>query len=482
FSGLAATNLGVTGKEQNCCMRTGRHGFVANHPNVERRATQTANIHLDLQHAIGHTGSMFVGVTMDTSFFKGRSNALHTLARALSPCYLRIGGTAADTLIFNAPAQGDNFTLTAHDWDRVHRLTQFGHWDLIFDLNVMLRHDNDKWDPTNARQLLRYSDDHGYNIACFQLGNEPNFMQHKFHRSLSGSRLAQDYQILKSVLREFPRYQNSCILGPEVTKLTVPATRQYLEDFLESGGNHVVSAVSLHHYYYSFNSHGVRMEYLTNSTVLDLLKDELNIANAVSHRLAPGVPIWFTETNSASGADPDYATQYVAGFIWMDKLGLSAQHGIKHVIRHSFFYRLVTRTLKPNPDYFLTLLHKKLIQGPVLKVHGSSETVRVYAHCSHPSSYPAGAVAVMALNIQNQAATLTLPQFRGQQMDVYLLTAGDQNGLTSEFIALNGEKLEMVNDQLPPLAPKRQTGDVHMPAYSFAFVVIPTASAHVCKT
>nr|KAG5710002.1 hypothetical protein BaRGS_030078 [Batillaria attramentaria] len=143
-------------------------------------------------------------------------------------------------------------------------LTQFGHWDLIFDLNVMLRHDNDKWDPTNARQLLRYSDDHGYNIACFQLGNEPNFMQHKFHRPLSGSRLAQDYQILKSVLHEFPRYQNSCILGPEVTKLTVPATRQYLED-------------------------------------------------------------------------------------WMDKLGLSAQHGIKHVIRHSFFYRLVTRTLKPNP-------------------------------------------------------------------------------------------------------------------------------------
>ena len=61
----------------------------------------------------------------------------------------------------------------------------------------------------------------------------------------------------------------------------------------------------------------------------------------------------------------------MAGFLWLDKLGLGALLDLKVIVRQSLFkgsYALITRKLRPTPDYWLTVLYKRLVSTKVLKV------------------------------------------------------------------------------------------------------------------
>lgn len=59
------------------------------------------------------------------------------------------------------------------------------------------------------------------------------------------------------------------------------------------------------------------------------------------------------ETASAyGGGAPGYSNRYIGTFIWLDKLGLAAKHGIKIVVRQSIFkgfYALIGDYYDLNP-------------------------------------------------------------------------------------------------------------------------------------
>ena len=59
---------------------------------------------------------------------------------------------------------------TALDWDLLNKFTSEVGWDLIFDLNVLLR-ESGRWNPSNAVELLQYTITRGYNVSVFELGN-----------------------------------------------------------------------------------------------------------------------------------------------------------------------------------------------------------------------------------------------------------------------------------------------------------------------
>ena len=59
---------------------------------------------------------------------------------------------------------------TALDWDLLNKFTSEVGWDLIFDLNVLLR-EGGRWNPSNAIELLKYTITRGYNVSVFELGN-----------------------------------------------------------------------------------------------------------------------------------------------------------------------------------------------------------------------------------------------------------------------------------------------------------------------
>lgn len=481
------------------------------------------NVVIDLQKTVNTVGPRYVGVTLDSSVFRRRwqdfdvnSTTLHTLVKGLAPSLFRVGGSAADFFIFNTSdprgedfkddyedAGGDhgadydysdtgvdkpeikNYTVTGEEWERLNYLVQVAGWDLIFDFNEFQRQDG-QWDPNNARELLKFSQKHNYNIPFFQLGNEPNSYYHNFHFSIEPGQLAEDMQKLRSLLSEFPAYSRSYILGPDVTKVTEGSGRAYLQAFLQNGGQDVVSATTLHHYYFNAKSRGASLKDFINTTILDTLKDELSIGTNISHSLAPDLPVWLSETSSVSGGGLEgVSTAYVAGFMWLDKLGLSALYGLKAVLRQCLYngnYALISQDFTPYPDYFLTLLYKRLVQGPVFNVTSSTDKVRVYANCANPSLYPRGALTVYVLNVKDKPTTVKFPQFSNQMYALYILTPGDEDGLKSAYVSLNGKKLELVGEDLPPTPALMRSGPVTFPAHSFGFVVIPQAEVGLCNS
>jgi heparanase 1 len=176
----------------------------------------------------------------------------------------------------------------------------------------------------------------------------------------------------------------------------------------------------------------------------------------------------------------------------MDKLGVSAQKGIGVVMRQTLYgysYSLVDTDMNPNPDYWLSALHRALVGRIVLNVSlvGAPITTRVYAHCTSTRHgvFPAGAVTVFGLNISpDNASELVFDHSALQQqpIDVYMLSSDDS--ILSKHVLLNGkQRLVLPSDtEMPKFKP------VHLPPGSnvtllpltFGFFVFPKANVPIC--
>ncbi|XP_067659186.1 heparanase-like isoform X2 [Haliotis asinina] len=356
---------------------------------------------------------------------------------------------------------------------------------MIFDLNVLIR-EHGSWDPTNAILLMNYTKSRGYKLAGFELGNEPNAFHHVFDRTVTAAHLARDFVKLRQIMGRYS--QSTLLVGPDVTKVDKRNVLRYFEEFLASGGGGVVERATFHHYYIDGRTAAVGD--FINASILDSLKTDLTDAVTTAHAHAPGVPVWIGETASAYGGGAEgLSDAYVAGFMWLDKLGLSALYGVKGVFRQSFYkgnYALLDLdTLDPNPDYWLTLLYKRLVGKQVFHVTSTSSTdrLRVYAHCTNTNStynYKPGSLTVYAMNMDSTNTTLTLPQFLNRTLHVFWLTPGG-GGLKSKFVQLNNKTLQLVDKHLPLLTPiVESTSSVSIPAHSFGFLVIPDANILLC--
>ncbi|XP_076472714.1 heparanase-like isoform X2 [Babylonia areolata] len=442
---------------------------------------QTMDVTVDLQQSLNTITSHFIGVTIDAglillnwSTLDFGSQRVQSMARALSPSYFRLGGTYADTMTYELGDRHDRgvdrsydtakvpqFNLTAQQWDAVNRFSQVAGWDFIMDLNALKRNPDGSWNPDNARQLLEYSARHNFSIPGFELGNEYDVYKQSFNVSVSPVQLAKDVATLKGLLAEFPAYSSSFIIGPEaVTNLL-----KYFEG-------------------YYFYGPGAPVSKFLDTKVMSSLEDKVQEVLAMSRFVNPLLPVWLSETSSSyDSGTPNVSDRFVAGFLWLDKLGVCASRGIQTVIRQSFYgghYSLVNADLDPNPDFWLTVLYKRIVRGAVFNVTAPSD-VRAYAACANGQQFKAGSVAVYMLNPNATTKILRLSQFSDQWVWLYSLTAGDHQGLLSKFMSLNGVKLELIDNHLPDLTPKAvYGGDVVMEPFSFVFVVAEDARATIC--
>lgn len=55
-------------------------------------------------------------------------------------------------------------------WDELNSFVEDVGFQLVFDINVLLRTPENKWDPSNLEQLLDYNSKKGHKVN-FQLGN-----------------------------------------------------------------------------------------------------------------------------------------------------------------------------------------------------------------------------------------------------------------------------------------------------------------------
>ena len=423
------------------------------------------------------------------------SQKLKNLVSALRPAYFRLGGSAANFLVFQSESPSgshhisnphpDNFNLTAANFDKLASFVNETGLDLVFDLNAFPRLSDGSWDSTNARQLLNHVARRHYSVG-WQLANEPNsYGKYGNDRIISGAQLGNDFRKLRGILDENPDF-GSLLIGPDVTRPgRGGSSENFLNDFLPKAKK-VINAVAWHQYY--VNGRQATLEDFTNPSVLGLLEIQLQIIKSILNTTKTGKPSWLSESGSAFGGGARGLSEtYVAAFMFLDKLGLSGVYCNTVVMRQSILsgpYALLEKgSYFPRPDYWLALLHKQLAGKTVLKVSGNDSHVRFYVHCTKVSSkYNAGAVTFIAMNLySNINAKISLKRpLRDKVVHEYLMTPLNGN-LTSSMVQLNGVTLQLnQDDTIPALNHRQITQPFILPPLSYGFYVLPDAGHSKC--
>ena len=430
------------------------------------------------------------------------------MARELAPAYLRLGGSEADKLFYDlsdspgaAPPKFD-YVLTRAMWDPIGRFALDAGYDLFFTLNAGPgpRGARKVWRPDNARDLIAYTTAHGYPVRIWELGNEINAYPIIFKRFffVRAKRYAADMATLRALVGELDPH--AAIAGPSsafwpiLGEMLMPILPNFLEARI--GRPDIVTW----HYYPQESRRcpiAIRragLETMLSAPRLDDAKHWSDHVLALRDKYAPRSDVALGETGNAQcGGEPGVSDRFVAGLWWLDELGLMARAGQKFVVRQTLSgseYGLIDdATLAPNPDYWNSLLWKRLMgprvlavateAGPHARRQAASPTPRVYAHCTPGRP---GAAAALLLNIDPaRALVFRFPDFAGQRAEVYRLTAPD---LASKTILLNGAALATGDDGAPPaLTPAAGdgTGSFPIAPASYAFVVFPEANAAACR-
>ncbi|CAH1401599.1 unnamed protein product [Nezara viridula] len=458
---------------------------------------------IDLEYSLHNVDKRFLSFSIDSSqIYKGlRNPSLREkwLVRQISHLkggYLRIGGTAADMLVFSPafsawpdrelpldgghcsfyvknctkPPKHKKFSMSAVDWNEINNFAIKTGLKLLFDFNVLLR-EYGYWNSSNGELLLDFSFAYHYEID-WQLGNEPNAFKHVFGVEIEPATLAKDFNSLKKLLQQYTLYNSSLVIGPDVTNphdLEMPP-EEFLLDFLKAEPN--IDVISWHHY--NTGPEATLEDFLNVETYDDFLKSYKIIQETIKKSKIPSKPVWLTETGSSyGGGAKDLSNRFVASLLWADKLGLGAKAGISVIVRQSLYrgeYSLLnSTTLKPNPDYWVSVLHKTLVRETVLNLTVLSKsydgTLRAYAHCSKKDS-----VVIFGVNLSKQSQGFYLPLNNTGYL--YSLYSDD---LQSRSMMLNGYKLFLgYEDRLPIFKPVKVSMKevVPIPPYSIFFIQV----------
>uniref|UniRef100_A0A671XC81 Heparanase n=1 Tax=Sparus aurata TaxID=8175 RepID=A0A671XC81_SPAAU len=491
----------------------------------------------DLSAVIHRVDRRFLSVTIDASLASEEkfmyllsSPKIRTLAGALSPAFLRFGGTRQDFMVFvprrPGPGSGEaaepscaeldlpswleeklkadwtqqKLILLREDLQRKYRRVKFTEstvdllhsfsscsgMDLIFGLNALLRTADNTWNSSNARSLLQYCESKQYRMS-WELGNEPNSYEKKAGIRVDGYQLGQDFTRLREMMSESKLYRDAGLFGPDVGQ-----PRDHRVDILEGvfidqlTGSvmiliccvHVLSSAS-----YYVNGRDTSLEDFLDPEVLDTLA--LKTGEVLEVKMS-----------SAGAAGVSGEAGVARRDEWLDKLGLAARLGLDVVMRQVFIgsgsYHLVDDNLDPLPDYWLSVLYKRLVGPEVLKVEASpsvarSKRVRLYLHCANRNRYGSGAVTLMAMNLSKKPARISIHALVSSgTVEAFVLESEQpgEDGLYSRSVRLNGVVLKMLDDKtLPDLNGLRLPPSEHLqlPAYSLAFFVLTDARAAGCE-
>lgn len=349
------------------------------------------NFNLSLDKLVHRTHKRYLSFMLDSSFVQRglkkpslRTKSLITRISHLSGGYLRIGGYAADLLVFSIMFQspGDHylkpdggycsfeqvmchnskhlrkFAMSADSWTDINLFTNQTGLKLIFNLNALMRGDR-RWNSSNAEFLMdiAYANQHEID---WELGNEPNSYPFKFDAEVTPEELAYDFGTLRQLLNKYTIYKQSLLIGPDIThpRPSKLGPAKYLEEFLVSKPE--IDVVSWHHYYTGSNA---TVQDFLNVETLNSFQQSARIVNEIVRRQAPQKQIWLTESGSAYGGGVEgLSDKFISSFLWMDRLGSAAKNNISVVVRqslfHPFYSLLDEDTLFPNPVSYIYFIQR----------------------------------------------------------------------------------------------------------------------------
>lgn len=444
-------------------------------------------------------------VGMDPNLYRYRppidlSNArLRKLAAALGPAYVRVSGTWANSTYFQttdepAPEKaptGFNGVLTRKEWKGVVDFSRAANAEIVtsFATSAGTRDAAGVWTPAQAEAIMAFTRASGAHIAAAEYMNEPTFAEMGgAPKGYDAAAYARDIVAFRAFAKQDA--PGMLLLGPggvgEGSQL-VPASMHLLStsDLLTATGS-VFDAFSYHSYGGVSSRCGAFGASSTTSPEAALSAEWLSnpdrveqYYSAIRDRLAPGKPIWLTETAQTACGGDRWASTFLDSFRYLNQLGDLAKRGVKvqmhNTLASSDYGLLDENTYLPRPNYWAALLWRKLIGTTVLDAGPSpSPNLHLYAHCLRNNS---GGVALLAINADRTATqTLTLPA----AAERYTLTAPE---LIGTHVQLNGSELELgTDDVLPSLQGEvAKPGIVTLAPASITFFAFPKAANASCQ-
>lgn len=380
---------------------------------------------------------------------------LRTLAAALGPAYLRVSGTWANSTFFAdsgtppvEPPVGFKGVLTRQQWRDVIDFSHAADAALVtsFAISAGTRDPSGQWSPEQARHLLAFTRSAGGHIAAAEFMNEPDLPAiGGAPDGYDAAAYGRDFAAFGSFMKETA--PDVTILGPGT--IGTGAAAQALFATSATG----IDAVSYHHYgALSARCGGDRtMERALSDEWLARTGKTLAVYHALRDRLAPGKPIWLTETAESACGGNRWAATYADTFRYLDQLGRLAKAGVQVVMHNTLaasdYGLLDERTHRPRPNYWAALLWRRLMGTTVLDAGHSEQTgFHVYAHCAR--DMPGGIALLVINNDRRQNHKLALPA-ASQRYTLAGTTPGDRT------VQLNGRTLALEpSDRIPAL-----TGD-----------------------
>ncbi len=365
-------------------------------------------------------------------------------ARALAPAFLRIGGTEADHVYYDlggAPSPpelppGYELRMTAGQFEGLASFAESMSFDLFLTINAGPgpRAGEAAWQGGNAEQLLRFAKSAGAQVAVWELGNEVNgyWFIHGLGQQPSAEQYARDLERFGRTVKHY--FPESRVAGPASAFFPVvgePLAWKFgiMEEFLQHAGP-AVDIVTWHYYPQQSRRCPVATRRasprrLLEPAYLDEVERWASYVGELAREYSPGAEVWLGETGHAQcGGEPEVSDRYVSGLWWLDELGSQARRGQPVVVRQTLVgsdYGLLNReTLEPTPDYYNSLLWKRLMGTRVLAVrtHGENPYLRAYAHC-RADGQPG--MSVLLLNIHESQwaeVDLGLGSVAGRRFDL----------------------------------------------------------------
>ena len=418
------------------------------------------------------------------------------LVAGLAPLYIRYGGTTTNTVYFQdneepklerAPA-GYKSVLTRKRWREALEFAKAVDAKIYtgFSVGHGVRDKAKMWTPVHAKAWLDYNKSVGGDIYAAELFNEPNM---EGHSDRLGNYTAQDFAKDYAVFRVFitkadPRIK---LVGPSDVE-TGGGSMAGLPDtaaYLNAEPKPKFDIIS-YHFYPAIaercagvdSPRGIKAENALSEAYLARQDAPFQNRKALRDRLAPGAPIWNTETGGAACGGTRWQTSFLDTFRFIDTQARLAKQGMDAIFTHAILSGsngvIDEKTFMPNADYWAALLWRKFVGTQVLDAGPIKPGLHLYAHCLRGRP---GGVTLMALNLEPSEATVETSGLA----EVYALTARE---LTSNTVHLNGQPLVLgADDSLPGITPAKQNGGpVTLAGYSVNFIALPQAGNRECTS
>jgi hypothetical protein len=424
---------------------------------------------------------------------------LRKLAAALSPAYVRVSGTWANSAYFkdsenatlvNAPS-GFSGVLTREEWGGVIDFSHAVNAEIVTSVATGpgSRDAQGGWTSDQARRLFEYTKSAGGRIAASEFMNEPTYAEMGgAPKGYDAASYGRDVAVFRTFLRKTA--PDALFLGPGSVgegPFAMPMGNGVLnsEDLLRATGS--VFDVCSYHLYAAASQRCASMGASSQTTVTAALsQDWLSRPEKIGafyadlrDRFEPGKSLWITETADAACGGNPWASTFLDTFRYLIQHATLAQRGVTVIMHNTLassdYGLLDESTFAPRPNYWAALVWRRLMGATVLDPQIKlAPNLYVYAHCLR--NHPRG-VALLVINADGgQVREITsLPE-----AERYTLTA---NQLQDRAVQLNGKTLELNGDgDVPEFVGQRtRAGRISFAPASITFLAIPNANNNSCR-